>query len=115
MVNIVLAPSIAKDHLMIHMLSTMHFFLVPGPVPDTGTAHILDMVLSRNQVGYHSQDRHIPHHPHPLARRLFLDSRDRMALMVVILEELTCLSREHLSLMVLRCRLVQLIVIPQYP
>jgi len=97
---------------MIHMLSTMHFSLAPGPVPDTDTAHSLDMVLSHNQVEYHSQDMHILHHPRPLVRQLFQDSQDRMALMV-ILEEFTCLSMERLTLMVFQCHLVQLMEVSQ--
>jgi len=83
----------------------MHFSLVLGPVPDIDTIHILDMVLS--QVEYHFQDRHIPHHPHPV-----LDSRDRMALILVILEESQSLSiqQQRTLLMVLRYHLVQLMV-----
>ena len=64
MVNIAPAPSTA-NHLTTHMLLTMPFSLVPGPNPHTDTAHVLDMVLSHNQVGYRSQDTHIPHHLHP--------------------------------------------------
>ena len=64
MVNIAPAPSTA-NLLTTHMLSTMHFSLVPGPNPYTDTAHDLDMVLSHNQVGYRSQDMRIPHHLHP--------------------------------------------------
>lgn len=106
MVNIVPAPSTAKDHLTTHMLSMMHFFLVAGPVPGIDTAHVLDIVLSHNQLEYHSQDVHIPHHPHLLLVRLFRDSRDRMALILVIVEK--C---QLTLLMVLRYRLVQVMAV----
>lgn len=113
MTNIAHALNTAEGLLTIHMLLTTHFFLAPGPVPDTDTAHALDMVLSHNHVEYHSQDMHILHHPRPLVRQLFQDSQDRMAPMV-ILEEFTCLSTvERLILMVFQCRLVQLMEVSQ--
>ena len=99
MVIIALALGTAKSRLMTHMLSTMPFSLVAlvaGPVPVTGTAHVLDMVLS--QVEYHSQDRRIPRH------------RDRMALMVTI-----CLAMQHLTLTVFHYHLVQLMMVCQCP
>jgi hypothetical protein len=103
MANIALVLSTAKGHMMTHMLSTMDFSLLPDLVPDTDTAHVLDMVPS--QAEYHSQ-HHIPHHPHPV-----LDSQARMALIPVILEECQSLFiQQRILLMVFRCRLVQLMV-----
>jgi len=95
MVNIALAlaPSTA-NHLTTHMLSMMRFSLVPDLVPHTDTGHVLDMVLFHNQVEYHSQDMHIPHHL--LVRHLFRGSRDRIVLILVILEGF---QFQHLTLL----------------
>jgi hypothetical protein len=96
MVNIALAHSTAS-HLTIHMPSTMHFSLVAGPMagPIPDTEHVLDMVPCHNQVEYHSQDTHIPHHLHPF-QLVIRGSRGRMALILAILEGF---RSHHLSLL----------------
>jgi len=94
MVNIALAHSTA-NHLTIHMLSTMHFSLVVGPMagPIPDTEHVLDMVPC--QVEYRFQDTPIPHHLHPF-KLVIRGSRGRMALILVILEEF---RSHHLTLL----------------
>jgi len=96
MVNIALAPGTA-NHLTTHMLSMMHFSLVPALVPHTDSAHVLDLVLFHHQVEYHSQDMHIPHLLHLLlVRHLFWGSRDPIVLILVILEGF---QFQHLTLL----------------
>jgi len=102
MVNIALARD--HSHLMIHMLSMTNFSLAAGPVPHTDTALILDMVLvldtGLSQMERHSQDMHILHHP---LSQIFLDIRDRMPLLVVILEGFRYLPHQVLLIVVPRC------------
>lgn len=102
MVNIALARD--PSHLMIHMLSITTFSLAADPVPHMDTALNLDMVLvletGLSQMECHSQDVHILHHP---LSQIFLDTRDRMPLLMVVLEGFRYLPHPVLLIVVPRC------------